>query len=59
MGFLFTRVKAPTEEYQQKLHRVLGYLAKTKEFKCKLEPKGMFDVQAYMNVCFAMHEDLK
>jgi hypothetical protein len=40
VGFLHTRVRAPTKEDQQKLDRLLGYLVKMKkEYKYKLEPK--------------------
>jgi hypothetical protein len=32
VGFLCTRVRAPTEEDQQNLDRLLGYLVKTKDY---------------------------
>jgi hypothetical protein len=59
VGFFCTRVRAPTKEDQEKLDRLLGYLTKTKDFKYKLEPKGMFDVWAYVVASFATHEDSK
>jgi hypothetical protein len=59
VGFLCTRVRAPAEEDQQKLDRLLGYLVKMKEYKYKLELKGIFDVKAHMDASLATHDDSK
>ena len=46
-------------EDQQKLERLLGYLKRTREWKCRLQPQGVFSVVAYVDASFAIHADSK
>jgi hypothetical protein len=59
VGFLCTRVKGPTEEDLKKLKRVLGYLKGTKGWIMKMEPKGVFCVEAYVDASCSAHPDGK
>jgi hypothetical protein len=59
VAFLCTRVKSPTVEDQQKLECLLGFLKRTREWKCRLEPQGVFSVVADVDASFAIHADSK
>jgi len=59
VAFLCTRVKSPTVEDQQKLERLLGYLKCIREWKCRLQPQGVFSVVADVDASFAIHADSK
>jgi hypothetical protein len=58
-SFLCTRVKEPTQDDQNKLLRVLGYLQRTQKAKMYLKPKLPFSVEAYIDAAFASHHDSK
>jgi hypothetical protein len=57
VGFLCTHVK--TVEDKAKLMRLLEYLNRTKAYKLKVEPKGMFRVEIFVDASFGTHEDSK
>jgi hypothetical protein len=59
IGFLCTRVQAPTEEDRVKLRWLLGYLLKTKDDVLVLKPSECFKVVAYIDASFAIHNDGK
>jgi hypothetical protein len=59
VGFLCTCVKNPTVEDKAKLMRLLEYLNRTKAYKLKVEPKGMFRVEIFVDASFGTHEDSK
>jgi len=59
VGFLFTRVKSPTEEDLKKLMQVLGYLKQTKDYTIALKPTKMAQVEAYIDASYDIHEDGK
>jgi hypothetical protein len=59
VGFLCTRVKNLTVEDMAKLMRLLEYLNHTKAYKLKVEPKGMFRVEIFVDASFGTHEDSK
>lgn len=57
--FLFTRVRNPTEEDEKKLSRVLSYLHGSKDQIMKMQPSGIFRVEAFVDASFAVHPDGK
>jgi hypothetical protein len=59
VGFLCTRVQAPTEEDRTKLKQLLGYLLKTKKRILILQPLQSFKVVAYVDDSFVIHNDGK
>jgi len=59
VSFLCTRVKGPTIGDLGKLKHLLGYLEKTKSRPLVLKPKGMFNIEAYVDASFAAHMDGK
>jgi hypothetical protein len=59
VGFLCTRVRNPTEEDKRKLSRVLSYLHGSKNQVMKMQPSGIFRVEAFVDASFAAHLDGK
>jgi hypothetical protein len=59
VGFLCTRIKAPTVQDQKKLMQVLGYLQQTVNYILTLRPKKMVQVEAYIDTSYATHVDGK
>ena len=59
VAFLTTRVKAPTDDDQGKLMRVLKYLYSTKSQVLVLAPTGELKVEGYIDAAFGCHEDGK
>jgi hypothetical protein len=57
IGFLCTRVRAPTEEDWKKLRRGLGYLKGTKNWMMQMKPTGIFRVVGYTDASFLAHPD--
>jgi hypothetical protein len=45
VSFLCTRVKSPTVEDKVKLIQLLEYLNRTKSYKSRVQPKGLFRVE--------------
>jgi hypothetical protein len=59
VSFLCTRVKGPTVEDKVKLIELLEYLNRTKSYKYRVEPKGLFRVEVYIDASFGTHGDSK
>jgi hypothetical protein len=53
VGFLCTRVKAPTLEDVEKLEYLLGYLCRTRKLLMVLRPNQSLKVEAYVDASFA------
>jgi hypothetical protein len=59
VSFLCTRMKGPTVEDKVKLIQLLEYLNRTKNYKYRVEPKGLFRVEVYIDASFGTHGDSK
>jgi hypothetical protein len=59
VGFLCTKVKAPTKEDWKKLQRVLGYLKGTKSCTMEMKLTGIFRFIGYIVASFSAHPDGK
>ena len=59
IAFLSTRTRAPTDDDQRKLDRVLRYLNSTKEMGMILEPEKAIAVLVYADVSYGVHADGK
>ncbi len=59
ISFLCTRVKKAMKEDAAKLSQVLGYLQKTRGETLRLQPKRIFQVEAFVDASFAPHSDSK
>ena len=60
VAFLTTRVQAPTEDDQAKLHRGIKYLTGTANLTLTLRVEGPIRVSAYVDASFATHSaDMK
>ena len=55
VGFLCTRVKAPTEQDSSKLLQVLGYLKRTAKQTLLLKPSKIMRVKAFIDASFSTH----
>lgn len=56
VGFLTTRVTAPTEEDERKLKRVLAYLQTIGDRGVLLPVKGEIRIRAWVDAAFAVHQ---
>jgi len=52
-------MKGPTVEDKVKLIQLLEYLNRTKNYKYRVEPKGLFRVEVYIDASFGTHGDSK
>jgi hypothetical protein len=59
VSFLCTRVTKATEEDNNKLHRLIGYLKQTVNRKLILRPNNNMQLKAYIDAAFALHSDAK
>lgn len=59
IAFLSTRTRAPTDDDQRKLDRVLRYLNSTKEMGMILEPEKDIAVLVYADASYGVHADGK
>jgi hypothetical protein len=59
VAFLTTRVKAPTEQDNKKLQRVLKYLNGTKDQCLLLKPTGELKLEGFIDAAFGCHNDGK
>lgn len=57
--FLTTRVSAPTEEDEKKLHRVLRYLQGTRDIFLRISADEPLTVQAFVDASYAVHPDMR
>lgn len=56
---VYMRVTKATREDSSKLSRVLGYLCKMRGEILQLQPKGILQVEAYVDASFAPYSDSK
>jgi hypothetical protein len=59
VALLCTRVMRATTEDRKKLERVLGYLKGTADYTLQLKPRGILQLEVYMDAAFASHVDSK
>ena len=59
IGFLATRVQAPTQQDWMKLDRALRYLRATRDMWLNLTASDDYNVEAYIDASFGVHPDGK
>ena len=59
ISFLATRVKEPTEQDQDKLRRVLGYINHTKHLQLTLEADKAMTILVHIDAAHGVHKDMK
>jgi hypothetical protein len=59
ISFLARRVKQPTAQDLQKLHRVVRYLRATKDLGMVLQPDNILQAYGWFDASYAVHDDMK
>jgi hypothetical protein len=59
LGFLCSRVSAPTEQDERKLHRLLEYLHGTIDLKLRLGANSLNEFTTWVDASFAVHDDMR
>ena len=59
IAYLWTRVSKPNEDDWKKSKRVLQYLRGTKDLTLTLGADDIANMQAWVDVAYAVHEDCK
>ena len=59
IAFLCTRVRQPTEEDANKLHRLMSYLLNTKDDVLVLSADGRDEIKWWVDAAFAVHPDMR
>jgi Reverse transcriptase (RNA-dependent DNA polymerase) len=59
LGFLCSRVSAPTEQDERKLQRLLEYLHGTIDLKLRLGANSLNEFTTWVDASFAVHNDMR
>ena len=59
VSFCATRVLSPTEEYDKKLNRILGFLLRTQHQQLILKTGNKLQLRAYVDASFGVYKDGK